>query len=529
MRHDQLGSGGEEFRNKTGLTSLPHDLFYNWKQPPVLAAKGLQASFLYARWWLSDGKSVSALKQTMEESGLPAMDILKAVHLGKKLLYETATRKNLHAVVMKVFREHDASFEDPASTSSTRKAYEVYDAVSTSVFGIYDIVTSKKFQKGVRSLKSFSLPSHGFSLGPPPLPTAEMVFSPSALRIKDELLALPQTFGRVYTELECQQTDDRLFCFECAILDNHVFSAFEVLQRTGQFYEEAYGDDFLIPFNNTWTNASSYNRKYQRAYKNAQDSAEAYGSVDSGMASTWEDWVAYGEGLIVHRNRSIDELVDALDYWFQGNFTGKVPANASLLLPSSFQEVLELPFQADCTTADFLWSKQLRSPFYGLLPFFGMLVSYEFLKLTVLEMPLVLELLAYSFILASGFLSYLVVVYEYNPLCFPQIPTYLIADFLSWLEDTLFVSCSCGWFPFLSKQCEQQTCYACQTNEQGSNYYTCAEEATGMSALGQFWHLAFFLRWQASAFVKQIASIQVFPFTFLSEVEGLSDLLQQAI
>ena len=174
-------------------------------------------------------------------------------------------------------------------------------------------------------------------------------------------MALPQT-GRVYTELECQQTDDRLFCFECAILDNHVFSAFEVLQRTGQFYEEAYGEDFLIPFNDTWTNASSYNRKYQRAYKNAQDSAEAYGSVDSNMAFTWNDWVAYGEGLIVHQNRSIDELVDALDYWFQGNSTGKVPANARLLLPSSFQEVLELPFQADCTTADFLGASSCVRP-----------------------------------------------------------------------------------------------------------------------------------------------------------------------
>ena len=520
---------GEEFRNKTGLTSLPHDLFYNWKQPPLLVAKGLQASFLYASWWLRDGKSVSALKQTMEESGLPAMDILRSVHLGKKLLYDTVTRKNLHAVMMNVFRENDASFEDPASTSSTRKAYEVYDAVSSSVFGIYDIVSSKDFQKNLKSLKGFSLPSHGFSFQPPPLPSAEMVFSPNALRMVDNVRALPQTFGRVYTELECQQTDDRLFCFECALLDNHVFSAFEVLKKTGQFYEDSYSDDFLVPFNDTWTSATSYNRKYQRAYQNAQERAEAYGRIDSDKASTWDDWVAYGEGLIVHRNRSINELVDALDYWFQGNFTGKVPTNASLLLPSSFQEVLELPFQADCTTADFLWRKQLRSPFYGILPFVVMLFSYEVLKFTVLDMPLVFEVVAYSFIIGAGFLSYLVVVYEYNPLCFPQVPTYLVGDFLSWLEDTLFASCSCGWFPFLSKYCDQQTCYSCESEWQEDAYYVCKEEASGMSALGQFWHLAFFVRWQATDFMAQVASIRIFPFTYLSEVEGLNTLLQQAI
>ena len=158
-----------------------------------------------------------------------------------------------------------------------------------------------------------------------------------------------------------------------------------------------------------------------------------------------------------------------------------------------------------------------------------MLFSYEVLKFTVLDMPLVFEVVAYSFIIGAGFLSYLVVVYEYNPLCFPQVPTYLVGDFLSWLEDTLFASCSCGWFPFLSKYCDQQTCYSCESEWQEDAYYVCKEEASGMSALGQFWHLAFFVRWQATDFMAQVASIRIFPFTYLSEVEGLNTLLQQAI
>lgn len=518
----------EEFRNKTGLLSLPHDLFYNWKQPPVLAAKGFQAGFLYARWWLQDGASMSALKQTMEESGLPAMDILRGIHMGKRLLSDAVTRKNAHALMMNVFREHDVSFEDPNSTSSTRKAYEVYEAVSSSVFGIYDIVSSPEFRKNINTLQ-VNVPSHGFSLGVPALPSAEHVFSSKALSLATDLGTLPQTFGRVYTELECQQTDDRLFCFECALLDNHVFGVFEMLKRTGQFYEESFEDDFLIPFNETWTNATGYNRKYKNAYRNAQQDAEAYGSVDSEKASTWDEWVNYAEGLVVHRNRSISELAEALDYWFQGNYTGKVPENATLLLPSSFQEVLELPFQTDCTTAEFLWSGQIRSPFYGLLPFFGMLLSYELLKLTALDMPLVMDLAAYSFIIGTSGLAYLIIVYEYNPLCFPQIPTYLVKDFLAWLEGSLFIPCSCGWFPFLSKYCDQQTCYSCEQERQESAYYVCEAEATGMGALGQFWHFAFLLRWQATEFVAQVASVGVFPFTYLRDIEGLSVLLQQAI
>jgi hypothetical protein len=516
---------GEEFRNRTGLLSLPHDLLYNWRQPPLLAAKGLLAGFLYARWWMQDGRNVAALKQGMEESGLPARDILRAVHLVKKFLSDTVTRKNAHELMMNVFREHDKAFEDPASNTSTRKAYEVYDAVSTSVFGIYDIVSSAEFQHNLRTFDSSKMPSHGFELGIPALPSAEVVFSPKALTVVQDIHALPQTFGRVYTDLECKQTDDQLFCFECALLDNHLVSAFEVVERTGDFYENSFTDDFLIPFNDSWTNASSYNRKYRKAYESAQADNEAYGSPD--RASEWSDWVTYSEGLFVHGNRSLSEFVDAVDYWFQGNFTGEVPANASLLFPASFQEVLELPFQSDCTTADFLWKRQIRSPFYGLLPFFVILLAFEILLFFALDLGVLLKLTVYMVISLLGALSYLVVVYDYNPLCFPQVPTYLLSDFLLWLENTLFVSCSCGWFPFLAKECDQQTCYACQ--QRVNEYYTCEREATGMRELGQFWHLAFFLRWQARDWVAQVASVKVFPFTYLRDVEGLSMLLQQAV
>jgi hypothetical protein len=446
---------GEEFRNRTGLTSLPHDLFYNWKQPPMLFAKGLQAGFLYARWWLQDGTSVSALKQSMEESGLPAMDILQGVHLVKRVLSDTVTRQNAHDMMMNVFREHDATFEDPNSNSSTRKAYEVYDAVSTSVFGIYDIVVSKEFQHNLKSLKDFSIPEHGFTLGPPALPSAELVFSTRALQLVDDVNKLPQTFGRVYSDLECQQTDDNLFCFECAILDNHIQSSFETIKRTAQFYTDSFEDDFLTPFNDSWNAASSYNRKYQKAYKSAQSGEETYGSPD--RASDWDDWVAYAEGLVVHQNRTFSELTDALNYWFQGNYTGEIPTNATLLLPGSFQEALELPFQADCTTADFLWKKQLRSPFYGLLPYIGMLVAFEVFQFVVFDFSVLLKLTVYTVMGILGLLFYLIVVYDYNPFCVPQVPTYLVADFVAWLEDVFFITCSCGWFPFLAKDCQQQT------------------------------------------------------------------------
>lgn len=517
---------GEEFRNKTGLQSLPHDLFYNWKQPPVLFAKGLQASFLYARWWLQDGSSVSALKQSMEESGLPANDILRAVYVGKKLLSNSVTRENAHTLMMNVFREHDANFEDPSSTSSTRKAYEVYDAVSTSVFGIYDIISSKAFSHNLKSLDQFKLPDSGIILGIPEAPPATAMFSNNALAIIDNFRILPQTFGRVYTDLECQQTDDRLFCFECALLDNHLVSTLEAVQRTAKFYDESFEEDFLQPFQASWAKSTTYNAKYDKAYRSAQAQKETYGSVDSEMVSSWDDWVAYAEGLVFYQNRSVFEFVNAVDYWFQGNYTGQVN-NATLLFAGSFQEAIELPFQSDCLSAGFLWKRQLRSPFYGFLPLVCLALAFELMLFFVIDLPLLLKLGAYAIIAFLGALGYLIVVYAYNPLCFPQLPTYLLSDLLIWMEEVLFVACSCGWFPFLSKNCDQQTCYACEGKE--PSYYQCKAEATGMEELGFLWHLAFFIRWQATDFLAQIASIEIFPFTFLKEVKGLNDLLQQAV
>ena len=509
---------GDEFRNNTGLQSLPHDLFYNWKQPPMLFAKGLQAGFLYARWWLQDGKGISSLKKTMEEAGLPANDILRAVHMGKKLLSETATRENAHTLMMNVFREHDASFEDPASNSSTRQVYKVYDALSTSVFGIYDIVTSKEFQHNLRSLEQFTVPSPG--LGTVIMPSTEQVFSGKALQTTQHLSALSETFGRVYSDLECQQTDERLFCFECAVMDNYLYSTLEVVERTGDFYDTSFRPDFLEPFNRTWTTESSYNRKYDKAYRNTQRTKEAYGGT---AASEWDEWVAYVAGLVVHQNRTLGEVTDAINYWFEG----ETPDNATLRLPGSFVAALEFPFQADCTTAAFLWEKNVRSPFYGFLPGLGMLLAFELFVFFVMDLTLVLKLGAYLLMSFFATLGYLVVVYQYNPFCFPQVPTYLVGDLLAWLEEVLFLSCSCQYFPFLSKACEQQTCYSCEGAD--PSYYTCNDEATGMKALGYLWHAAFFLRWQFTTLVARVASIDIFPFTYLTDIEGLNLLIQQAV
>jgi len=512
----------EQLVNITGFHSLPHDLVYNWKQPWLLFAKGLKASFVYAQWWLKDGKDLASLKQELDQTGLPAKDILEAVHRVKRLVSTAVTRENAHTLMMNVFRDSDAHFEDPSSNSSTRKAYEVYEAVSHSVFGMYDIVSSKSFSRNLKGLKHFKLPAYGdLSLT---IPSSTDIFSDKALRLRDNLQTTQESFGRVYSELECQQSSaDRLFCFECALVDNFLYGTLTATRELGDYYDKQFRTDFLVLFNESWSD-SEYRQRYARAYRQAASAREQrYGGP-----STSDEWLEYASGLFLHGNRSLEELGLAINYWVQGNYTGAVPANATLLLPGDLQGLLEYPFEGDCTSAAALWHEATRSPFYGLLPGLLALFAFELGAFLVAEPPLLLRLTTYAALSVASFVAYLVVVYDFNPFCLPQLPPYLLRDFLLWMEETLFVSCSCGWFPFLAKSaCTQQTCYSCDAVEEPS-YYTCAETASGMKELGYLWHYAFFLRWQFAETLAWLGNLSVFPFTFLREVEGLGLLIEQA-
>lgn len=518
----------EQVINITGLKSLPHDFLYNWKQPPMLLAKGMQAGFLYAKWWLKDGKNIAALKQTLQQSGLPANDILSSVAHVKRIMQNTVTRSNAHTLVMNVFRDNDPRFLDPNSTSSTTNAYHVYSAVSQSVYGLYDILFSDEFSRNLKSLERFHLPSYRTDQLTMTMPTSKHIFSKRALQLQRQAATVQQSFGRVYSALECQQTsDEKLFCFECALVDNFLYTSLGVAEQLGLYFENQFRTDFLDLFNASWTDNTVYNQKYIRAFRAAQaKNQERYGAAASIQATPPNEWLAYALGLAFYRNRSFEELTLAVNYWFQGNESGEVPFNATLLFPETFQTVIEAPFQADCTTASFLWHEKVRSPTLGFVPGLASFAAFELYLFFVSDLPLFAKTVAYLSLSVVSFVGYLMVVYEMNPFCLPQLPVYLLRDLLLWMEEALFVSCSCTWFPFLSQDCTQQTCYSCTS--ESPNYFTCTEHASGMKELGMLWHFAFFARWQFRETVAWVNNLNIFPFTFLQDIEGLNLLLEQA-
>ena len=516
----------EQIINATGL-KLPKDLVYNWKTPVRMFGSGLQAGLIYFRWVTTDNRNIGVLKQQLEVNGLPADEILHAIHAIKKAFGRTVTRENFNSLMMGVFQQHDPNFQDEHSNSSTRKIYKVYDAFSSGIGGIYDIISSDEFNRGIESMKQFHIPSPAIGNITFTMPTKDQIFSKKALTLTADITNMHHTFGRVYTNLECQQTEEvKIFCFECALFDNFVYSSFEVVERVGDFYNRDFVQDFLIPFNNSWDNAASFGQKYSRAYKTARrQEEEQYGST---AASSVEEWLDYAVGLVLYQNRTLDELFYAVSYWYQGNYTGAIPSNVTLLFPGDFQATLEYPFEADCTTAGFLWKEKVRSPFYGFLPGLIALLLFELFLFFVSDVPFYVKISFYFGLSILGPLAYAVVVYQYNVFCFPQVPLYLLRDLLDYLEETLFVSCSCKWFPFLSKECTQETCYSCSATDTPT-YYSCYKEASGMEQLGLFWHSAFALRAYFPELLGFFGALSLFPFTFLKDVGGLNVLIEQAI
>jgi len=146
----------------------------------------------------------------------------------------------------------------------------------------------------------------------------------------------------------------------------------------------------------------------------------------------------------------------------------------------------------------------------------------------VADVPFYLKVSVYLGISILAPLAYAVVVYQYNVFCIPQMPLYLLRDLLDYFEETLFVSCSCKWFPFLSKECTQQTCYSCDASDTPT-YYSCYKQASGMENLGLFWHPLFLVRAFSPETLAFFGTLSLFPFTFLKDVEGLNVLLEQAI
>ena len=545
-----------QLRVFTGLKSIPEDLLYNWKRPIALSAQVLRASIIYAQWYFGDGVNIKNLKKSLEVTGLHSDDVLRVVHVLKRVTTQSFNSATLHKFMLAVFSDNDKDFMNPENTGDTAILYRTYNNMTNAIGGVYDIVTSDSFYENQRIAKK-----HWMSgLRVPELqkhfrlPSTHEILSKNTMQTVNSMYNVPDTFGKIYTDLTC--AEDHPFCLDCAIVDNFVYAWFDHLRYAGNFYENEFNQTIIHAWSEHWYETSVTNQRYSKAYKAAQ--SKTYGRTfyeeEPNNSTTWEnktywysngqDWLDYFNGLL-NGTRNYLEFEQATSYWFQGNHTGQIPYNATLLFPGDFQTVIEFPFRSDCVSSGFMWERQINSPAYAFLLPIVLFAIMQWIHYFVFALDSLQQAFFFFAIINSAIIGYPIIVYGYNPLCFPQIPVYLVYD-LTLFIDEFFIPCFCTWVPYLSTNCNQQSCDTC-SDTIGSNftgnstvntttpilleYQSCKDVATGFEQLSPYllWHFVFFIRmiWpQAFAF---LASINVFPLTFFFDIPGIRELANDCI
>ena len=179
---------------------------------------------------------------------------------------------------------------------------------------------------------------------------------------------------------------------------------------------------------------------------------------------------------------TIEDLIQGVSYFLQGNYTGEIPSDAKIIFANDLQYYLEAPFTVGCDEAEWKWKSSKENVGDGLLSVLILFLSLEAFRIFIGDLNLLITATMYTFaILFSQFL-YMYNVYQYNPLCYPILPSYLVYDFLNWLDVNLFLECACSYVPYLSiEPCVQQTCDTCNIT---STFHDCRDILPAFNELG---------------------------------------------
>ncbi len=515
---------------KTIMPLVPEDIFYNWWAKYKFGYDMTRLIVIYISS-LVKKESMVTLQKRLFSAGINANVALKFIRRIKK----TVSTINFR-VVFKQMRE-DMKEENTKKEYVESGAVKIMDAMDN----IYTILTSREYKKH-REMYDRSTHSvfHAFNMSNPlRLPTYEELFSNETkkhvTRLTDKNRQHPLLFGKVYTDMKCNPNSP--VCLSCALVDNFIYSAFDAANVSASFYVNNYTKKVVPEFKQYWLNVTEYNIRY---IKGSVISNTAFGSFEesyylSDIYPSYKnfDFYSYATGLW-EGTRSPFEIVDNIEYFFAGNYSGSIPSGTALMFgPTDLQFMLEWPFQQECTDAEFLYTSKIDRVGYGLWSVTGLYGSYFFTTRFITgNPPEPIGLVVTSLLPIASFMLYLMVVYQYNPLCLPSQNVWLIYDLLNYLEDFLFLDCFCSYVPFLSKvSCEQDTCDTCKIADfTKSTYYSCSDPnlVTGFNELPIIWHFVFIIRWFFTETFVYLEQLRIWPLTFIYEVDGIKLLLKDA-
>ena len=486
-----------------------------------------------------NGESQSSLKHKLVSSGFNPNDVfefVKNVQIG----FSKIRFNELHENVMEELKNEESNNNSVAKfyVDSTKLMTNVYNWIKKKNRTSTSFFTSSSIN--ITEFLNFSDFASKINI-----PSAHEIFSNHSLKqfkqvsrltTSNTTVAMKTLFGQIYTDLKCNPNSP--LCLNCALFDNFVFAAFDSANVSLNYYTRNYTTKVTPEFKQYWLNVTEYNIRYIRG--SSMTSSTIFGSYEttyyySDIYPNYRifDYTAYITGLWQGK-RSWGEIPTNIEYFFSGNYTGKIPAGTALMFgPIDAQRIIEWPFQQECTDAEFLYDSKVNRVGYGLISVVGLYSSYFIItRLIVGPPPEPFNILVSASLPIMSFILYLIVVYQYNPLCLPSMNVWLIYDFLNYIEDFLFLDCFCSYFPFLFKGlCSQDVCDTCQIADfTNSSYYSCQDDGlvTGFNELSFAWHFIFVLRWLFTDTFIFFEGLNIWPLTYFYEIDGVKLLLQDA-
>tara|TARA_A100001015_G_scaffold319929_1_gene444552 strand:- start:618 stop:6323 length:5706 start_codon:yes stop_codon:yes gene_type:complete len=516
---------------------FPVDMFYNWWRKYKFGFDVTRLSIFYIKAFIN-GDSQSSIKHKLTSIGFNPIDVFEFVNNVKKG-FSHIKFNELHQNIMQNMKKEMVKNNTIATLyvntadlmQNVNKFLHNNNLNRTGIFPNNHINVTEllNFTKFASSIK---------------YPSFKDVFSNQTVKQLKRIAKVVKSnvtktgkilFGQIYTDLKCNPNSP--LCLNCALLDNFVFSAFDAANVSISYYTKNYTTKVVPEFRQYWKNVTEYNIRYIKGSTTSSTIFGAYEEVyyHSEVYPSYRhfDLNLYVVGLW-EGTRDFGELIKNIEYFFHGNYTGEIPAGSALLFgPIDIQYILEWPWQQECTDAEFLYGSKVDRVGYGLTSVLSLYTFYYVAtKFIIGNPPEPFNIIISSLLPLVSFLVYLIVVYQYNPLCLPSMNVWLIYDFLNYIEDFLFLDCFCSYFPFLSKvSCAQSVCDTCQIPDfTNSIYYTCSEPnlVTGFNELPIAWHFIFLLRWFFTDTFIYLEQLRIWPLTYFYEIDGVRLLLEDA-
>ena len=481
------------------LVKLPYlsDIFYNWKKPFEALFHAFRIGIVYVPWAISSNQTLKQLRHDLYVSGYNATKVMRYID-------------HITSLSKITYNQQKTSWQKHKKTTSTSMHFvgSLHHLMFQTDWKLHTKILSTAYESVETELHLGQMPKD-FRFFSKRITKALH----TATLIKDT------TFG-YYDNLECPP--DSLICMDCAILDNFIYAGLKQVEYSTDFYKGPYQHIVVQNFETYWDNITEYNRKYSKQYEEAINTE--YGSFQASMpklvAFNFTEWfIGLFEG-----DRSIDEISEGIANFINGNYTGELAADAVQLFPYDLYYYVRAPFDADCDDPSILYTSYSDRVGNGLFNVFIVMLAWELFQIFVMRFNVLASLVAYTTLSTLSMYVYYFTVYGFNPFCTGALPSMLINDFLTWLDQEVFLDCFCSYIPSLSMEaCSQQYCDTC--DDKAINYYSCHDVATGFTELNVIWHVIFSIRWLFPDWFAEMGNSNQWPLPYLFNLDGMNSLV----